>query len=750
MYLEHYNLKEKPFNISPGPRFLWLGEKHSEALATLKYGIIENRGFLLLTGDVGVGKTALIHRLIQDIDSSTIIANIPDPGLDALDFFKILASEFHMVNKFNSKGDFLVDFKKFLQKTQSKQKNVLLIIDEAQRLNEEILEQVRLLSNIEMSDRKLINIFFVGQPEFSDILMDPRNRAVRQRIAVNFHIDELTETETERYIDHRLKVAGATRNIFQPDAISGIYKFSRGCPRLINIMCDHALLSGYSYGLKSIGPEVIEECKWDLRIPAGLKSKKADIQQMPMDTIQPPVQSQIQTEFQSPIPYMEFESEPPTSKFWEKFAFIGLVCVLGVVASYFIIKSGMLDETSADKQPYPPQQLVGQSTTKKQPVADEKISSDALANRSPAIEPPAQQTEVTQFNQKQDSPSIELHKNQLEMVDKAMTVPPGQNLSANNELPAGNELKSDVTLPSGKSTNKETISPNQSALTKNELSAGNELKSDVTLLSGKSTNKETISPNQSALTKNELSAGNESKSVVSLPGDKSNNTDKLEKKPDLEPKPSLETVAQDTGESDQVETKESSSDHLKRVIAEMAAGQSTASLPKREEGTAASKKTTDDKVRVTKEKTSNNVPKGIRVITEQPSEEQTVKARLEGRLRSFLQSYCTTYAAKDLDNFSNFFGPGAQENGKPFESLLPKYQKNFNVIEAIQYRIELQQYTYDSQKETVRIEGNFLLKWLPPDKKWRENSGKIFMDLKDDGRSFLVQRLDYYGKSRTN
>ena len=715
MYLEHYNLKEKPFNISPGPRFLWLGEKHSEALATLKYGIIENKGFLLLTGDVGVGKTALIHRLIQDIDSSTIIANIPDPGLDDLDFFKILASEFHMVNKFNSKGDFLVDFKKFLQKTQSKQKNVLLIIDEAQRLNEEILEQVRLLSNIEMSDRKLINIFFVGQPEFSEILMDPRNRAVRQRIAVNFHIDELTETETERYIDHRLKVAGATRNIFQPDAISGIYKFSRGCPRLINIMCDHALLSGYSYGLKSIGPEVVEECKWDLRIPAGLKSKKADIQQMPMDTIQPPVQSQIQTEFQSPIPYMEFESEPPTSKFWEKFAFIGLVCVLGVVASYFIIKSGMLDETSADKQPYPPQQLVGQSTTKKQPVADEKISSDALANRSPAIEPPAQQTEVTQFNQKQDSPSIELQKNQLEMVDKAMTVSPGQNLSANNELPAGNELKSDVTLPSGKSTNTETISPEQSALTKNELSAGNE-----------------------------------SKSVVSLPGDKSNNTDKLEKKPDLEPKPSLETVAQGTGESDQVETKESSSDHLKRVIAEMAAGQSTASLPKREEGTAASKKTTDDKVRVTKEKTSNNVPKGIRVITEQPSEEQTVKARLERRLRSFLQSYCITYAAKDLDNFSNFFGPGAQENGKPFESLLPKYKKNFNVIEAIQYRIELQQYTYDSQKNTVRIEGNFLLKWLPPDKKWRENSGKIFMDLKDDGRSFLVQTLDYYGKSRTN
>jgi type II secretory pathway predicted ATPase ExeA len=715
MYLTYYNLKEKPFGISPGPRFLWLGEKHSEALATLKYGILENKGFLLLTGDVGVGKTALIHRLIQDIDASTVIANIPDPGLNALDFFKILASEFHMANKFKTKGEFLIELKKFLHKTQSEQKNVLLIIDEAQRLNEEILEQVRLLSNIEMSDRKLINIFFVGQPEFSEMLLDPRNRAVRQRIVVNFNIDSLTEPETEKYIYHRLKVGGATRNIFKSDAIREIYKFSRGCPRLINIMCDHALLSGYSYGLKSIGPEVIEECKWDLRIPAGLKTKKADIQQMPMDTIPPPVQSQIQTEFQTPIRYMEFEREPFIPKIWKKYAFIGLVCVLGVVAGYFIFKSDLLDATSADKQPYPPQQLVGQSTTKKQSAADEKISSDALDDRSPAIEPPAQQTEISQFNQKQDSPGIELQKNQSEMVDKAMTVSPGQNLSAKNKLPAGNELKSDVTS-----------------------------------LSGKNANTETISPDQSALAKNELSAGNESKSVGSLPGDKSNNPDKLDKTPDSEPKPSLETAAQGRGESNQVETKESSSDQIKRVVAEMATGQSTAPPPKREEGTAASKKTTDDKVQVTKEKTSNNVPKGIRVIKEQPSKEQTVKARIEGRLRSFLQSYCTTYAAKDLDNFSNFFGPGALENGKPFKSLLPKYQKNFDVIEAIQYRIELQQYTYDNLKGTVSIEGNFLLKWLPPDRKWRENSGKIFMNLKDDGRSFLVQTLDYHGNSRTN
>ena len=261
MYLNFYNLTEKPFELSPGPRFLWLGENHSEALATLKYGILENKGFLLLTGDVGVGKTALIHRLIQEIDPSTIIANVPDPGLDALDFFNMLASEFHMAKKFKSKGEFIIELKAFLQKTQSEQKNVLVIIDEAQRLKEEILEQVRLLSNIEMSDRKLINIFFVGQPEFTEMLMDVRNRAVRQRIVVSSHIESLTEPETELYIQHRLKVAGATRNIFTSDAVREIYRFSEGCPRLINIICDHALLSGYSAGLKIIDSDVIKDCE---------------------------------------------------------------------------------------------------------------------------------------------------------------------------------------------------------------------------------------------------------------------------------------------------------------------------------------------------------------------------------------------------------------------------------------------------------------------------------------------------------
>jgi len=267
MYENYYNLKAMPFQITTDPRFLWLGEKHSEALATLKYGILENKGFLLLTGDVGTGKTALINRLIKIIDVAAIVAKIPDPGLGSLDFFNFLAVEFKMKKKFDTKGQFLIHLRHFLHQAYSRKKQVLLIIDEAQRLNPDLLEEIRLLSNIELQNRKLINIFFVGQPEFNETLMEDRNRPVRQRITVSYHIEPLSEIEVRRYIKHRLKVAGAAHEIFSKDAVRRIHAFSAGYPRLINIMCDHALLTGYASGVKTINQKIIKECERELQIP---------------------------------------------------------------------------------------------------------------------------------------------------------------------------------------------------------------------------------------------------------------------------------------------------------------------------------------------------------------------------------------------------------------------------------------------------------------------------------------------------
>jgi len=275
MYLSHYNLTEKPFQINTDPKFLWQGEKHKEALAMLKYGILDNRGFLFLAGDVGTGKTTLINSLISQLGDQIIVAIVPDPSLEKIDFFNFLAVAFNFNRQFNSKGEFLVYFSSFLHKAYINNKRVLLIIDESQKLTSELLEEIRLLSNIEKHDAKLINIFFVGQNEFIDILLRSENRALRQRITINYRIDPLTENETEQYIQRRLKVAGSQKNIFTSKAVHEIFAFSGGYPRLINIVCDHSLLTGYVKGKKAIDAGIVKECAKELKISPHTVEEKA-------------------------------------------------------------------------------------------------------------------------------------------------------------------------------------------------------------------------------------------------------------------------------------------------------------------------------------------------------------------------------------------------------------------------------------------------------------------------------------------
>jgi general secretion pathway protein A len=247
-----------------------MSDKHKEGLASLKYGVMENKGFLVLTGDIGTGKTLLINALIRITEVKALIATIPDPDLEIRDFFMLLAEEFNMPKTFASKGEFLVQFKQFLMESYVLDKTVLLIIDEAQRLNSELLEQIRLLSNIELDNRKLLNIFFVGQSEFNQLLMNDRNKAVRQRIGVFYQLKPLAESDTGGYIHHRLKKAGATEEIFKPSAIQEIFNFSKGTPRLINVICDLALLTGFTLGLKKINATVIKDCAKELQIPTEL------------------------------------------------------------------------------------------------------------------------------------------------------------------------------------------------------------------------------------------------------------------------------------------------------------------------------------------------------------------------------------------------------------------------------------------------------------------------------------------------
>ena len=274
MYLSHYNLAEKPFQINTDPKFLWLGEKHREALAVLKYSIINNQGFVLLTGDVGTGKTTLINALVNSLDEDTIVAVVSDPKLDRLEFFNLITRAFKINKVFKDKLAFSIFFGQFLNHAYKNDKNILLVIDEAQNISFELLEEIRLLSNIEIPERKLLNIFFVGQSEFNKILMTNECRPLRQRITVTYNIESLTENETREYIAHRLEVAGTTSEILTKGAIEKVYSFSKGYPRLINIMCDHALLTGYVKDLTTITPKVLKECAKELSLPGENKSSK--------------------------------------------------------------------------------------------------------------------------------------------------------------------------------------------------------------------------------------------------------------------------------------------------------------------------------------------------------------------------------------------------------------------------------------------------------------------------------------------
>ncbi|MDA8164304.1 MAG: AAA family ATPase [Desulfobacteraceae bacterium] len=267
MYLDYYSLKHKPFQINTDPRFLWLGEKHREALATLKYGIRDNKGFLLLTGEIGTGKTTLINALLSSMEENVVVATMSDPALSRLEFFQYIATAFGIQEPVASKVDFLLHFSRFLQQTADSGKKVLLIIDEAQRLTHELLEEIRLLSNIENQQAKLLNIFFVGQTELNQVLEDPRNKALRQRISVNYHIPTLTEAEVGDYIRHRLLVAGSRRPLFTGDAVHQAHLFSAGFPRLVNIICDRALLTGYVEDLKQIKGKIVKECARELELP---------------------------------------------------------------------------------------------------------------------------------------------------------------------------------------------------------------------------------------------------------------------------------------------------------------------------------------------------------------------------------------------------------------------------------------------------------------------------------------------------
>lgn len=269
MYLQFYGLRDIPFSLTPDPRFLYFTASHREVMANLSYGIQYGKGLIVTTGEVGTGKTTMLRAMLTKLDRSVLCSYIFNPGLTVPDLYQQMGADFGL-GQYTSKSDMLMKLGKMLMMRHSRGLRTVLIVDEAQGLSRELLEEVRLLLNFETYTEKQLQIILVGQPELRQLLNSPDLRQLKQRISLRCEIKPLKADEVPGYIRVRLKVAGASRlNLFNADAIVMIFRASEGIPRLVNNICDNALLTGFAMNAKTITPAIVAEIAGalDLLIP---------------------------------------------------------------------------------------------------------------------------------------------------------------------------------------------------------------------------------------------------------------------------------------------------------------------------------------------------------------------------------------------------------------------------------------------------------------------------------------------------
>lgn len=266
MYCQYYGFKEFPFNVTSDPSFFYLTDKHKEALSHLLYGVSQRKGIVLLTGEVGTGKTTLCRYFVNQLGRSVRTALILNPCLSESQLLEAIVNDFGIPTKKSSRLKLIQDLNRFLTREAQAGTNVVLIIDEAQNLKPHVLEQVRLLSNLETEKDKLLQVVLVGQPELADKLNLHQLRQLRQRIMVKSHLPPLATADVAHYIRHRLSVAseGTPEAEFAAESLDTIARFSEGIPRVINLVCDRALLAGFVLGKKTIDADIVKECLKDL------------------------------------------------------------------------------------------------------------------------------------------------------------------------------------------------------------------------------------------------------------------------------------------------------------------------------------------------------------------------------------------------------------------------------------------------------------------------------------------------------
>lgn len=280
MYKNFFGLKANPFNVNPDPRFLY-GTKHTyEALACLAYGIQNRKGFMLLTGEVGTGKTTILNKLMEWLRSQRVSsAFIFNPRLDVVQFFDFMLADFGIPSATRDKGQFLLQLNHWLIERYRAKETAVLIVDEAQNLSLEMLEEIRLLTNLETSTEKLLQIVLSGQPELEMKLKTPELRQLRQRITLRCKTLPLTSPQVGAYIDQRLKVAGANGSaIFTPGAVELVSRYSNGIPRVVNLLCEHALINAFVDQKRPIPAEIVEDVAREFELDPVVGSSELTMQ----------------------------------------------------------------------------------------------------------------------------------------------------------------------------------------------------------------------------------------------------------------------------------------------------------------------------------------------------------------------------------------------------------------------------------------------------------------------------------------
>lgn len=269
MYKRFYNLQRNPFEITPDPSFLFATKRHNEALAALYYGVRRRKGFVVMTGEVGTGKTLLIRCLLQLLSRSDVgYAYVFNPRLAPTEFLRYVVGDFRLPTSGKTKSELLLDLSSFVISRFQKGLTTVLVVDEAHHLSTEVLEEIRLLTNLETPQEKLLQILLVGQPELDEKLDSSDLRQLKQRIALRSQLGALVLDETEGYIYRRLQLAGSSdpRILFPMDTVLEVHRQSRGIPRLINTLCETALIHGYAKQSRSVTPEIIAESALDFRL----------------------------------------------------------------------------------------------------------------------------------------------------------------------------------------------------------------------------------------------------------------------------------------------------------------------------------------------------------------------------------------------------------------------------------------------------------------------------------------------------